>query len=1027
MIFLGVVIVGMISLSKLNVSLLPDIEFPKITVLTSYKNASPSEIRDLVSRPMEESLSSVSGVKKIEAKCIEGLSIITLTFDWGVDMDMALLSVSESSERIRTFLPQEVEKPLIIKFDPTAMPVYILTLTLENISDSYKKIFVKKEIKTRLERIKGVGSIKITGGQERIIDIEVDLNTLYSYNVTLDEILQAVKSSNLDFPAGNIQKGDLEYLIRTMGTFKTMQEIEKLIIKTDEKQGTPVFLKQVAKVRDSMKETESVALLDGKETISLEIKKEAGANTVAVCRKIKEALREIGEKYQDRLSIHTIKDESVFIQSSINNVFNAAIVGGILAFFILIFFLHEVKPAVIIVLSIPFSVITTFVFMYLFGVSVNMMSLGGMAIGIGMLVDCSIVVLDNINRYKSMGYSTQESCTLGTSTVQTSIISSTLTTIVVFLPLIFVKGILGTLFKEMAFTITFSLIAAVVIAMLLVPMLASLELKTKKSGIGLKKKKKFQKTAKVFEKIYSGIDRSFGQIFSFCFRKKIYLFTITALLFVISVFFMFRLDTELMPAVKSDTIQLFLKMPEGTPIETTKQQAGAISEKIKSYPFVDKVFATIGYEEDNLVSKIDDKVGRNTANFTIFLDTQKIKGDEAYGIFTKEIRYERADKLIFYQPQDIVSQLISEDDKPIVIHLEGKNTESLIQTVSEMLLSLDELSGIKSVETSLSEGKPEIKITADRDKLAVFGISIDDISKVLKVALDGDKISKFQEGDNNIDIRVRLRQEDRNSLDALKKILLPAREGFYINLDKIAKLSLGNSPDKILRENQTDIVKIKADFDRTVFSSYGKAAKELEKLIHKILSANKNQDMYNIVLSGENENFQESLSQLLFMFLLSVVFIYMIIASVFESIVSPLILLLSIPLGLIGVILSLFISGFSLNIMSGMGLIMLGGYTINAAIILLEYINQQLHEGVQLKEAVFQAGKVRLRPILMSVLTNVLGLVPLALGIGKGVEMQQPLAVSQIGGLIVSTVLTLLLIPILFYLYKNFTLRKKRT
>lgn len=1017
MIFLAVAMIGAISLSKLRVSLLPDIEFPKITVLTSFKNASPSEIRDLVTRPLEESLSSVTGVKKIDSKSIEGLSIITLTFEWESDMDMALLNVSENTERMRTFLPQEIEKPIIIKFDPASVPVFILTVTSKNISENYLKIFIKKEIKTKLERIRGVGSVNMVGGKERIIDIEADLHALFSYNVGFNDLLSSIKASNYDFPAGNIQRGETEFLIRTIGRFKTIKEIEQVVIKTDEKTGVPVYLYNVAKVKDTIRETQSLAMVNGEETIALELKKEAGTNVVAVCSRIKEAIQELIEKYSDRIDIHIIKDESLFIQNSVGQVYHDAILGGILAFLILLFFLKEIKLALIIVLSIPISILATFIFMYMAGLSINMMSLGGLAIGIGMIVDDSIIVLENINRYKEKGYLAVKACVIGTAAVQISVFGSTLTSIIVFLPLIFLKGLVGALFKEMAFTITFALLSSIIVANFLVPMLASFEWSTKH----IDKENKLIKTLKNFSgNSYASLENKFVYLFErfFKLRKLIILSAIVLLIFA---FFGFtRLDSELMPHVQDRSLNIWVKMPEGTTIEATQNVVTKLNRRLKEFKYIEKIFSTIGFEDENLVAKIDDKVGRHMANLIVFLK-EGMHSEQAYNELSRDLNFQ-ADKaqVVISQPADIVTRIVSEETKPIIINIEGKNTDKLVDVAKEMLIELKKISGITHHTLSISEGKLEIKVRVDRDKLASFGLNVEGVSKILKIALDGEKISKYNEGDHNIDIRVRLQKEDRNSVAALEKTLIPNIQGVHVPLIKIAHLQMGIGTDKILRENQADLVQVKADFDKSVFTSYGKAKVPVENAVLQMKHKLKSSDIYDISVTGENERLSETFSQLGFMFMLSIVFIYMLIASLFESLAGPLILMLSIPMGIIGVVPALLVSGLSLNIMSGMGLIMLGGVTIKSGIILLEFIKQDEAQGKDIKSAIYEAVKIRLRPIIMNVLITILCLTPLALAIGSGAEIQQPLAVAMIGGLIVSTLLILLVIPGLYFMYKSF-------
>ncbi len=637
---------------------------------------------------------------------------------------------------------------------------------------------------------------------------------------------------------------------------------------------------------------------------------------------------------------------------------------------------------------------------------------------------------------------TIEACVKGTGTVQLSIFGSTLTSIVVFLPLIFIKGLIGALFKEMAFTISFSLLSSILIAIFLLPMLASLELKKDYYT----KKESFKGLKAVSDGFYKGLEKGFITVFKGFFNKRKFFIVFSFGLFVLAVLLFGRLDSELMPKVKENYLNLWVKMPEGTTIDDTQNAAKNIIEKLKTERFVLKksmeqskipplhtqekkrrfitrIFTTIGYEEENLIAKMDSKVGRNMANFIIYLD-DSINSEKAYELLEEEIFVEKAEKVVLSEPADIVTQILSKEDKPILITVEGKNTKSIIETTKLTQQEIAKVDGIKNVSLSYNDGKPEVKVNILRQKSSLFGLNAEMLSGVLKAALTGEKISKFYEGDQNTDIRVRLREQDRNSLKQLKKMLIPTPGGFFVSLEKIATISDGFGTDLVLRENQADIIQIKADFDREKYSSYGEAKAAILPVIHKIKKDLDNFDVYNIELRGENERFEESFSQLIFMFLLSIIFIYMIIASLFESLGNPLILMLSVPLGLIGVAPALLIAGLSLNIMSGMGMIMLGGITINSAVVLLEFIKQEEQLGRTPKEAVFNAGKIRLRPIIMSVFTTVLGLLPLSLALGKGSDMQQPLALAVIGGLIVSTFLTLLLIPSLYYSFNTF--RKKK-
>ncbi|MBD3296551.1 MAG: MMPL family transporter [Candidatus Omnitrophica bacterium] len=1024
MIFVGVILFGLISLVKLPQELFPPITYPQLTVFTGYANAAPEEIETLLTKPIEEAVGTVSGLKTVRSISKEGVSLVMAEFDWDQNMDFASLRTREKVDLMKARLPRDATEPLVVPFNPFELPIMTISVT-GNRSPVKLRQIAQDVIKEELEKINGVASASVEGGMEREILVEVNQNKLKTYGVSILNVSDSITNANLNYPAGTIKESFYEYLIRTLGEFKSVEEIEDVVVTSrtgeDQEQRMPfdqqlqrrdispeanvVTIKDVARITDGMKERSSYSRFNGRENVSISIQKQAQANTMQVINRIRDSFGRLNMLLPDDIRLEVIYDQSIFIKDAINGVRDAAVQGGILAFIVLLVFLRSFKSSAIVTLSIPISIMIVFTFMYFGGLSINMMSLGGLALGVGMLVDNAIVVIENIFRHREMGESSNKAASEGAEEVSNAIVASTLTTIAVFLPMIFVVGIAGQLFKELAFTVTFSLIGSLWVALTLIPLLSSRVGGSADAAKGAAAFEGGEKWKKVVVR-YESVLKKFLE------RKGIGL-TVVLAIFISSLFLINLLEKELMP--KADQGQFIVKvdMPVGTRLDETNKVVLLLEEKIMNYPVVESVSSVLGSASGDSAKDMVSSMGSHQGRLIVELrDKRKIKTS----VFAKQVQDElKKDKgldearLEFALQQGVISGAFGGGGKPIAIEIKGDKLEVMEKLAKKIENGLEGIEGIFGIEDDIPEASPEVRINIDKDKASLYNISVVDLARVAQMILRGFIPSVYKEKGQEIDIRVRLREQDRDSYDKLNRIRINSPNGGMMPLGSLARFERGRGPSEIKRIGQERTIMVFADV-------IGRKLSDVTAEVEKMLANLEKESGYMVKLAGESEEMKKSFASLQFALILSIVMVYMIMAAQFESLTQPLIILFTVPLSLIGVLVTLLATNTSISVIALLGVLMLGGIVVNNGIVLIDYTNILMSQGKDIFEAVVEASKARLRPIIMTALTTVLGLLPMALAIGRGSELRAPMAISVMGGLFVSTFLTLVVIPSIFLL-----------
>lgn len=991
-IFIILIVFGIISLARLKVSLLPEIVYPKLTIITLFQNVPPSEIESMITNPIEEAIMSVKGINRIQSITRQGLSIVIPVFKWGTDIDVASVNVREKLDMITNLLPDGVLKPIISKIDPSSSPIIGLGVFWKNKDAVFIKNLIEKEIKPELERIDGVAKVSIKGGAEEEIKISVDLDRLNSYRLSLQNIVESIKNANYNFPAGDIIEGEKEYLIRVDGEYKNLDDINNTIIGRSESGGV-VKISDIAGVSFGIKERTSYFLLNGKEGIGLEIVKESSANDIDISKTIKEKMVSINEKFESFLKINLIYDSSEFIKSSINGLFISAILAVVITFFVVYIFMLNFKLPLLIILTVPVSILITFIFMYLNNMSLNIMSLGGLALGIGMLVDSAIVVIEEIE-----GKTDPDMIYEGTNRVFFSIMGSVLTTLVVFVPLIFVQGTAGALFGQLALTISFSLIASIIVSLFLIPVLYTLIAKGEKSSD---------------PKFYLSFKAKFKKILLKNLRKQKVIYVISLIFLILAILLFFPIKKEFMPVVDQGEFYINIAYKNGTPIENCKKYTEEIINKLHNEKSIRYTFAAIGYDQNDPFELLQEEIGVHLAKVRVLMNDKR-KEDVFNFVkrISKELKFRDDVNIVYEVPRNIIADVLNLEKSDFSFELYCDGKEKLDNYSIKYREELIKTGIISEIDTSKKEGNPQIKISFDSEALSGSGVNSKAIYDIMSASINGTSATYLRRDDDKIDIKVILEESDRSELKDLSRLNLNINDGLlpiypFLKNEKVV------SPSKILRKNQKEYIKI--------FGNYIKDKKENTKMIDKL---NKEFEKKNpgVKISGGESTMEtaDSFNQLQFAFLLSVFLIFAILASQFESILRPFLIMLAVPLAFFGTFFALFIFNKSINLNSLIGIVMLGGIVVNNAIILFDKFNFNILElKMRAISTMYYGTTNRFKPVLITTLTTILGLLPMAIGIGKGGELQTSLAISVMGGLTISTILTLFLMPNLYYLTIN--------
>ena len=1018
MLFLAIGMLGLISFFRLPIDLLPDVAYPRLIVYTSYPDVGPAEVERFVTERIERQVARVPGVERLESVSREGVSLVTLRFAWGTDMDFAVLNVREQLDNLRDNLPERSGRPVVLRTDPNSEP--IMTVSVAGGNDlSVLKDLAESVFKRRLEQIDGVAEAALAGGLEREIHVDVDVRVLESFGFTIADITRVLDAANQSAPGGAIRRGRYRYALRTLGEFQSVAEIATVPLGRSPEDttgtGSLVLLRDVATVEDGFKDRESIARYNGTEAVGLLLFKESGANTVRVAERVEDVLGQLRREYPE-VDIDIATSQAGFITDAISNVVQALVFGGFLAFLVLFLFLRDARYPVAIALAIPISVIASFALLDLAGVSLNIMSLGGLALGVGMLVDNSIVVLENVFRHGELGASRAEAASRGAEEVQGAITASTLTTISVFGPIIYVQGVAGQLFGALSFAVAFALVASLIVALSLLPTMAArwgLETGRKSTVLRQAVRHIWHKivvaVGSLFRPLLNAFDRAFESFATWYhhlldraleYRGRVVGFA--ALMLLLGVALGWTLDRGVLPDVDQGAFQARLNLPRGTALEETAAMAARLDQIFRADSAVSAVFTRVGRQEA-VAGVEDEERGLHTA----ILDVRMREGAST------DRALARIRPLLAGIPPGVLTietgtatalgRLLGGGEADLSVQIRGDDLEEIWNYASEVEKRLQPLRSLDNVRLGAEEGQPEVIVEIDRERAAAFGIEPRAIAETVEDYMRGSRAENdFVDFDEKIPLIIRLPESERRSLATLDLLNVSG-----VPLRQLVRTRESVGPAEIRRIDQNRTV--------TVFADVG--AGNLDEALADVrttLAQIPPPDDVRIDIGGENEERDRSFRDLAFAFGLALILVYMILAAQFESFVHPFTILLSVPLALVGAAVALWISGEGLNSMSLIGLVILVGIVVNDAIVKVDFINQMRGTGLELRQAILAAGKVRLRPIIMTTVTTVFGLLPMAMGIGRGADLRAPLAVAVIGGLLSATALTLIVIPVAY-------------
>jgi len=1012
MIMLIVIILGGVAFIRLPIDLMPDITYPTLSIFTTYENASPEEVEELITRPIEGAMAAVPGVEEVSSVSTEGSSQVRVSFGWGIDLDAATNDVRDRLDRIMPVFPEDVERPRLMKFDAASFPILILGAS-SDLDPVQTRRLIDDQIKYRIERVPGVASLDIWGGQEREIHVNLKTDKIKALGLPLDQILGRIKSENVDVPAGTIERGNFEILIRTPGVYTSLDELRDTVIAI--RDGVPIQLKEIATVEDSWQKIRRIVRVNGKPGIRLGVSKQSGRNTVEIAKAV---LKEIDRVHQDfpQITLTPIIDSSEYIQQSISNVGRAALYGGLLAVFVLLFFLRNLRSTSVIATAIPISIIGTFAMIYFGGFTLNIITLGGLALGIGMLVDNAIVVLENIYRLQESGEKPMSAAVKGTGEVSNAIVASTLTTLAVFLPIVFLKGMAGIMFKQLSYVVGFSLLCSLVVALTLVPMLSSRILRTtniRNSSSHSPSRKIFEKTGRFFV----GLEENYKKLLRYSLNHRMAVIGVTLLILAGSILLFKLVGNEFMPASDEGEVRVNAEMEVGTRLSLVDEKIRNMAEIVKrEVPEIESMVESVGGSDWR-------PSGSHVGGMRIALmpQAERSRSSEEIASVLREKLYAipgvitriRAGQGFF-----LLRMGMGGGDY-IQVEIRGYDLETADSLALEVQRLIEDVDGITDVRISRETGTPEELIIIDRQKAADMKLTVSQIANTLQTFLTGTRASSYREGGDEFWIRVQVEDAEKLSTEELLDLTLTNSAGQPVMLRNVVTMRPRKGPVRIERKDQERIVSVSANFSgRDMGSVISDIRDDLQTLPVP--------QNFAITFAGDYEEQQKAFRELLFGIILALVLVYMVMASLYESLRDPFIVMFSIPLAAIGVIMMLFLTNTTFNVQSYIGCIMLAGIVVNNAILLVDYTNLlRRREGMSMREAIEEAGRRRLRPILMTATTTIIALIPLALGINEGGEAQAPMARAVIGGLLSSTLITLVIIPVMYSLIEGMR-RKKR-
>ena len=1009
MVVMVFVVLGFFSYRRLAIDLFPEVEFPYVTVTTVYPGAGPEEIETQVTEKIEEVVSTLSRVKRIDSISREALSLVVIEFELDTDVDLAAVDVKDEVEAILIDLPKDIEPPVIREFDINAIPIMNLAVSAARPLDEVFQI-ADNDIKDRLSRVGGVANIDIVGGKEREIHVALDRSRLRAYGLSVMDVVRQVASENVTLPTGHITEENREYTIRVIGEFKDLKELERMKVQVggngkggDSREGE-VFLSSLGKVEDAFKEQRELARFNGRSAVGMIIKKRADANTVETAREVKAALTELDEALPEDVRIDIARDRSKFIEESIRDVLMNIFIGIFLTALLLYLFLHDLRATFIAAVAMPTSIVATFLLIDFAGFTINVMSLLALGISIGILVTNAIVVLENIVRFRELGESAHQAAEKGTSEIAVAVVTSTLTNVVVFTPIAFMSGIIGQFFLQFGLTVVFATFFSLFVSFTLTPLLASRILKSSDGQ---------QNTAgrirllsglfAAWDRFYQRVERSYRNGLKWSLDHRGAIIGLSILSFIVAIYLFRYVGGEFIPSGDQGMISVLVEMPPGTPLRKPDEALGEIEAVINEIPEVRSVMVTIGGEN------------RGVEDGELILNLADLD-ERSRGIV--EIMNDLRPRLAGIPAADITVQQYSGfgDESDVVIEITGEDFGRLREIADQVAEMARETNGLVDVRTSWKGGKPEMVFRPDRKNLADYGLNVSSVAGELRACFEGVKASLYRERSEEYDIRVQVREEDRSRVGDLKRVAIFS-DGNAIPIDQLGKVTYAAGQAEILRKDKQRLVDVYANV------ATGSLMEHVATMREKTAQIGLPQG-YRIYFGGQVERREESFAQIIQALLLATILTYMILAAILESYIHPFTIMLPLPLGLIGASLALFFSGKTINLFSMMALVMLVGIVVNNAILILDYTAVLRKRGIGIIEALLEAAPIRLRPIVIANLAIAVGILPQTMS-GSGSEFRVAMAVVTMGGVLISAVFTLFLIPVIYTYFDRFAKVKR--
>ncbi|MDR0306825.1 MAG: efflux RND transporter permease subunit [Chitinispirillales bacterium] len=1009
--FLVILVIGFFSLTRLPIDYMPEITMPAVTVVTTYDGAGPLEVEELITRPIESALSALQGIEEITSTSTEGRSTVRVMFPWGTDQEAAVNDMRDRIDRVMSVLPEGVDRPLIRKFDMSAVSIINIAFMGEGKDLSELQQIIEDQIQYRLERIPGVASIDARGGRRKQVQVALKAVSMEAYGISTDMAVSALRRENNNIPAGSLIAGNRDVMIRTLAEYNSIEDIKGTVVTVAG--GVPIRIADIAEVFDGYEDASVYVRVNGQPSIRLAIGKQSGSNTVAVANAVRREMRRIKQDFP-ALEMEVVIDNAQYVERAIKTVTQSLLLGGAIAIFILMMFLRNISTTVIISVAIPISIVATFALVYFAGFTLNMMTFGGLALGIGMLLDNAIVVLDNIYYKREHGIDAKEAAVKGVSEVFSAVLASTITTLVVFIPVIFMRGMTGIMFMSLAFVIGFSIACSLLVAVTLVPMLSSRYLSTKsmdRSG-----NSPIDRAFRASENFYIKIEKRYRRILRWSLRNRATVVVFVAMFFGLALYALPMVGVELSPSTDESDVRVSIEMEVGTKLDRVRDITMQVEEIVRrEVPEAKFIISFMGGTGGFGAS------GANNATVRAALVPVKERKRSSAQVaedLRKALRGIPGATIRVREGQSMMTRITSSDEA-INIEVRGYGLQTGQEIAQKINDAVKEVRGVTDVTISREAGMPEYRVRIDRNKAAELGLTAAQIGATVQTAMAGTASTKIRIDGKEYNILVRLAEDDRRGLNNLNNLSVLNRAGQPVNLQAAAWVESGVGPTRVERRDRERVVNVRLNY---AGRDMGSIVADLREVIKDIYIPQE----FVVLIRGDWEEQQKSQREMVFAIVMAVVLIFLVMAGQFESFKDPFVVLFSIPVSLIGVVAIMLATKTPFTLQAFIGCIILVGIVINNAIVLVDLVNRLRHEeNIELFQALEMAGERRLRPILMTSLTTCLGLVPMAIGLGEGSEAQVPMARVVIGGLFVSTIITLVLIPVVYSLIEQKIGKKK--